>query len=366
MNNHYNESNQENTFQPTNLEAELRSKRNAEAMLSLADEITSEIKQSPEIAPQSSEQPTKKTIKTKEKIQASTAKEQVKSRLPIGPKYMEALNQVTTVADIRSIETELPILKIKVEVTPLTGSEEQALKTAAVSPESFLKKVDELLFHHVKFQNIKFESYNQFLANLFPPDKSILIWALLNATYLVLPTMEKECENCNELYLVDSTPKELIHEDTITKIWDSELPPTEDRIIQTALNGYLVFELGMPSERDKLIISKLLNPDQIKDNINQAGNILSYTDNLVFFTKTIIVGTGDERIVLTDLVQDIAPFIRNLPPKVSDAVKNEIDLEIYSDYMPDFYLNTTCSHCGNQEKIYIDPEISFFRKAVSL
>jgi hypothetical protein len=279
---------------------------------------------------------------------------------------MEALNNVTTVADIRSIESELPILKTKVEVTPLTGAEEQALKTSAVSPESFLKKLDELLFHHTNFQNVEFESYNQFLANIFPPDKSILIWALLSSTYLVLPTMEKECGSCGESYLVDAAPTDLIHEDTITRIWDSELPPTEDRVIQSALDGYLVFELGMPSERDKLIVSRLLNPEQAKDNISQTGGLLSYVDNLIFFTKTIVVGEGNEKIVLTDLIQDIAPFLRNLPPKVADAVKNQIDLEIYGDYMPIFYLNTTCTKCGNQERIDVDPEIAFFRKTVSL
>jgi hypothetical protein len=353
-------------FKPENAEAKLRSQRNAEAMLNLADEITQEFGQAPDSQPQLEPEPEEKIIRTKERVKASTAREQAKSRLPMGPKYMEALNHVTSVADIRAIESELPILKTKVEVTPLTGAEEQALKTAAVSPESFLKKLDELLFYHVKFQNIKFESYNQFLSNLFPPDKSILIWALLSATYLVLPTMEKECESCGESYLVDATPSDLIHDDTITKIWDSELPPSEDRVIQSALDGYLVFELGMPSERDKLVVAKLLNPEQAKDNISQTGGLLSYTDNLIFFTKTIIVGEGDERIVLTDLIQDIAPFLRNLPPKVADAVKNQIDLDLYGDYMPVFYLNTTCTKCGNQERIDVDPEIAFFRKAVSL
>jgi len=345
------------------IELKLRSKKNAEAMLNLADEITSEMsgeEQSPH--PKVEE----KVIRTKERVQESTAREQAKSRLSMGPKYMEALSHVSSVADIRSIETELPILKVKVEVSPLTGSEEQALKTAAVSPESFLKKLDELLFHHTKFQNVRFESYNQFLANLFPPDKTMLIWALLNATYLVLPTMEKQCESCGEMYLVDAAPSELIHEDSITKIWDSELPPTEDRIIQSALDGYLVFELGMPSERDRLIVTKLLNPEQAKENINQTGGLLSYTDNLIFFTKAIVVGEGDDRIVLTDLIQDIAPFLRNLPPKVADAVKNQIDLDMYSEYMPEFYLNTTCRHCGNKERIDVDPEVAFFRKAVSL
>lgn len=342
-------------FKPNDPVKDIMARKNAEAFLAMADDIS----QNPQ-AQAKPEQPRERVMNP------ATPKERVNASIPMGPKYLEALDSVIGMADIRAIETELPILKTKVEVTPLTGKEEQALRTAAVSPESFLKKIDELLFNHTKFNNYEFTSYHDFLANLFPPDKSILIWALMSSSYIVLPTVEKECGSCGERYMLDASPNDLIQQDTIKKIWDKDLPPTQFTVAQDVLDGYITFELAMPSERDRLIVTQLVNPEQAKDNVNETGGLLSYTDNLVFFTKVLSIGEKDSRIVLTDVVQDVYPFLNNLPPKISDAVKNQIDLTIFDEYMPRFYLKTNCKHCRVEEEIDVDPEIAFFRKAISL
>jgi len=293
----------------------------------------------------------------------ASPKETVRSMVQ-GPKYMDALQHVLEVADIRSIETELPILRTKAEIKPLTGEEEIALRSAAVSPETFLKKLDEILFKHTTFSNFEFASYQEFLSNLFPPDKSMLIWALMTASYLVLPTLEKECESCKQNYLIDANPADMLHQDSLPKVWDKELPPSEYREIQPVLDGYMIFELGMPSEKDRLVITKLVNPAEAKENLERTGGLLSYADNLSFFVKTIVVGDGPDRIVLTDVIQDIHPFLKQLPPKIADAVRNEVDVSVFDEYLPRFYLKTTCTHCGHKEEIDLDPEIAFFRKTV--
>ena len=357
-----------NSQDPRNQRAELRAKQSAEAFAKLADELVDPEELAKQAEAKSALNEQQNTIRKEPRPEPrpATNREAVRSAAIQGPKYMDALENVLQVADIRSIETELPILRTKAEVSPLTGEEELALKTASVSPETFLKKLDEILFRHTTFTNFKFASYQEFLANLFPPDKSMLIWALMTASYLVLPTLEKVCENCGENYLIDSAPADMIHEDSIPKIWDKDLPPSEYTVVQSVLNGYLTFEIGMPSERDRLVITKLVNPAEAKENIERTGGLLSYADNLTFFTKAIVVGDGNERIVLTDVIQDIHPFLKNLPPKVADAVKNEVDVTVYDEYMPRFYLKTTCSHCGHKEEIDLDPEIAFFRKAVSV
>jgi hypothetical protein len=353
-------------YEPQDTEARLSAQRNADAFLQMADEINNTTSTGSSFDQPTQEIPEQRTINTKETFdRIEHAK--MKNAIPnIGPKYLEALDRTLSIADIRSIEAELPVLKCKVIVSPLTGQEEQALRSASVSPASFLKKINELLFNHTKFENIEFTSFDNFLSELYPPDKSILIWALLSASYLVLPTMEKECASCGEKYLVDGNPEDLVHDDTLENIWDKPEPPATYVETQYALNGQLGFEIGMPSERTRLILSSMINPEKAKANIDKTGSLMSYADNMVFFTRAVMVGGTDERIVLTDMKQDIFPFLHNLPPKISDAVKNTMDLNIFNRYMPTFYLNTTCSSCLEKEKIIVDPEISFFRKTISL
>jgi len=361
-----NDQSPEFEFRGNRAQQEFESLKNSEAFARMAEELAENKHQDDEqVSLKQTDINMMDIIKEKE-TQQSKAQES-NSLLNMGPKYMTAIDNMLSIADVRSIETELPILKTSVEISPLTGQEEQALKSASVSPEGFLKKVDELLFGHSKFKDIEFKSYHEFLANLYPPDKSVMMWALLTASYMVLPTMEKKCGSCSKTFIIDGKPGDIIHEDSITKSWDKNIPPSEYTEAQTVLNGTLTFEIGMPSEKDKLIITKLIKPNQAKDNLESEGDILSYNNNLAFFSKAIAVESpGTEKIVMTDTIGDIYPFLENLPPKITDAIKSGIDLSIFDDLMPKFYLNTKCDHCGHDESINVDPEISFFRKAISL
>lgn len=360
--------------------SEIRAKQNAELFVQMAEELTNQEQPQPTVRqdlggkrqPADEEtieplqRPNPEMVRRNLAEKETSLQEKTKASLPMGPKYLSALDHVLEVADIRSIEVELPMLRTKAEVRPLTGEEEIALKTAAVSPASFLKKMDEILFTHTKFADKHYEAYTDFLSDLYPPDKSMLIWALMTASYLVLPTLETTCDACGESYFIDAAPSDMLHEDSIEEIWNEPVSVKDYVEIQTILGGYITFELSMPSEKDRLVITGLINPDKAKENAKKTGGILSYTDNLVFFTKTITVGKGDDRIVMVDVVQDIYPFMKNLPPKVADAVKNEIDVTIFNKYMPNFYINTVCKHCGNKEVVAIDPELAFFRKALSV
>jgi hypothetical protein len=349
----------------------LRAQKNAEAFLNMADELQDEVAQ-PQEQPRRSRQPRPEPTLEQQPREVNTSELSSLKNIArpsgsnIGPKYMSALDSVLSIADIRSIEVELPVLKTKAEVSPLTSEEEISLRTAAVSPETFLKKVDELLFRHTTFIDREYDVYTDFLSDLYPPDKSLLIWALLTASYLVLPPMETVCEECEESYIVEASPDQMIHSDTITQIWDKEVNANEYIETQKVLNGYITFELSMPSERDRLVITKLLNPEKAKENYEKTGNIMTYMDNLMFFAKTIIVGEGNDKIVLMDVIQDIYPFLKNIPPKISDAVKSEIDVTIFDEYMPSFYLEEECPKCKHINRLDIDPELVFFRKALSV
>jgi len=356
-------------FNPTNIDAQLRAKKSAEAFANMAEEIVQETHQ----YHQQSQQPQQPAQQQPSEISTSdlgvTPKSRQEKKINFGPKYLEALEQVSIAADIRSIEVELPITRKKVEVSPLTGKEEQVLRTASISPEGFLKKLDELLFQHVKYLIGGPRTYQEFLESLFQPDKAIMVWALLNTTYLVLPTLEKKCNKCENTYPVEAQPSELFHDDTFEKIWDKEESAqvySEEQVIEIT-KGAIVFEIGMPSELNKIALIGSMHPQETKNNIETTGDMLSPADNIVFFTKSItIIDEIGEKIILTDLLQDIYPFLKNIHPKVMDAIVSKLDLEIYNKYMPNLYLNTVCPNCGAVEKAFIDPEITFFRKTLSL
>ncbi len=293
-------------------------------------------------------------------------KSRMNQNLHLGPKYLDALSQLDTIQDTKAIAVQLPMSLKKVEITAITGAEEQALKTASVAPESFLKKLNELLYNHTIFEDGSRPSFSDYLNEIYPPDKSALIWGLLSSSYVVLPELERTCTKCEKSNIIKSVPKDLIHDDTFTKIWDQDVPPAEYIVKQEAFDGFITFEFGIPTEKDRILITGMIHPETLKDNIIKEGTIMSQLDVLVFFTKSITVGEPGSQTVLTDLTQDIYPFLRNLSPKVADGIRAAVDLSIFDEYMPEFYIQTQCEHCGEQQKTIVDPEMTFFRKSLAL
>ena len=351
-----------------------KSSNNAEAFLNMAEEISNSMQNpgeqpapnftSGQSQPQPQPEPEQQLNNEKKEVESNLNR--TTSSFKMGPRYLEALELVTNVADIKSFEIELPLMKTRAIVKPLTGFEEQALRTASASPETFLKKFNEILFDHTTFDSIRFNSFQEFLANIQMPDRSMLIFGLMMSSYMVLPEIQKECPKCGHLNIIKKEPKDLFHPDTIKKVWDKPLPPIEYTEIQEVLNGYLTFELGVPTELSRLLVLRLMSNNDIGENMAQTGELMTFSETLAFFTKKITVNTGNEVIVLTDLVQDIYPFLTKIPPKIGDAIKSSIDLTIFDDYMPDFYLENICENCGATDKEEVDIEMLFFRKAMDI
>jgi len=319
--------------------------KNAEAFLNLATDL-----------------PPEETMPPLEK-----KKTQSRAKINLGPKYLDALQQVESLNQTGAFEIQLPVSLDFLEITSMTGEEEQALKSASVTPETFLKKLNEVIYNHSTLKKTGKVTFREFLSNLYPPDKSAAIFGMLVSSYAVLPSIEKKCESCGKSYVIEEAPENLIHEDTFKHIWDKELPPSEYTEIQSVYDGFINFEIGMPSETDRLIITSIINPDNISDNVEKNESVFDFGDTLVFFTKSIIVQDGNgEEIVLTDLTQDIYPFIKNLSPKMKDRIRADIDLSVFDKYLPDFYLEAECTHCKHQEKVEVDPELTFFRKTISV
>jgi hypothetical protein len=337
-----------------------RVEQKAEAFLNLADlEDNASMLNTQEI-------PTEKVEQPAPQAPAPTERELVRNSLNLGPSYLTALDIINSKADLRAFETDLPIMNISARVSPLTGREEQSLKSASSTVDKFLMELNKVLFKHISFDGRTFTNMDEFLGNIFPPDKNMLVWALMMSSYLSLPEMEGKCEKCSENFIIDMTPQDLIHDDSLPELWDKSVPASEYSEIQTTMNGYLTFEISLPSEKKRLIVTSLLESSQAKDNLKEKGNLFDSVNTLAYFIKSITVGEDENRVVLTDIGQDIIPFLKNLPPKITDAIRSDIDISVFDKYMPNFYLNAECKHCNHINQIKIDPEITFFRKTIHI
>lgn len=282
------------------------------------------------------------------------------------PAFMDALDKVSKLANINSQETDLVIIKEKVEVMPLAGDEEQALKTGNVTLGKFIKNFNKLLFSKLTLQeDTQFKDYETFLKLLTPQDKALLIYAFSLSSFKKLGTVGKVCDHCDQEFPVDVIPEELWHNDSAPEPWEHGDNPFDYRVPQVFLNGSLEIYFKLPTEYDRIQLMDMLE-NNIKSNLETTGNTFSVLDTIAFFCDKIIIVDGDKNTELTDLTKEIFPFLHNLPAKIKDDVYETVDLEIFDKYMPNLYQETRCSRCHKENKVTINIETEFFRKAVLL
>lgn len=285
------------------------------------------------------------------------------------PAFMDALDKVSKLANINSQETDLVIVREKVEVLPLAGDEEQALKTGNITLSTFIKNFNKLLFSKLKLQeNTQFKDYETFLKLLTPQDKALLIYAFSLSSFKKLGTVGKICEHCEQEFPVDIIPEELWHKDSAPKAWDKGENPFDYRVPQVFLDGALEIYFKLPTEFDRIRLMDMLE-NNIKDNLETSGSTFSVLDTIAFFCDKIVIIDADgkgKNQELTDLTEEIFPFLHNLPAKIKDDVFDSVDLEIFDDYMPNLYQEAKCTRCHKNNKVIVNIETEFFRKAVLL
>lgn len=282
-------------------------------------------------------------------------------------KYLEALNTVQEIAHIGLQETDLIMIKGSAQVAPLTGEDETVLKSANTKLSTFLKQFNKILYEKIvnKEEIPEFDSFENYLHNLTPQDKALLIFALSLSSFQKLGVVSGTCEKCETKFPVDILPEELWHEDSLQKIWDKEVSPFEYTEIQTFLNDSLQFEFGIPNEYTRIQIMELIEQ-------NSAGNTeddqidFQLIDTISFFCRKIIIKKPGKKkdIVLTDTVTEIYPFLHELPTKVKDIIFETVDLTIFDEYMPKLYQEARCPKCGHINPIPVEIESLFFRRSL--
>jgi len=289
------------------------------------------------------------------------------------PHYLRALELINSNNNINSQETDLVILQEKVIVSPITGHEEQSLKTQNVTINTFIKNFNKLLYDKCEFsKKSKIKSYDDFLKYLTPQDKALLIFALSVSTFENLGTVGHVCEHCEEKFPVDIKTEELWHDDSAPAPWDltnQNESPFDYINTQELLGGSLIFNLKLPTEEDRIKLMDFLE-GKIEQNMSENNGIFSIVETISFLTKSIIVKgkakDGSEDEIMEDLEKEILPFLQNLPLKIKDMILSEIDLTIFDKYMPNLYQVANCTRCHKVNKIPVNIETSFFRKSLLL
>jgi hypothetical protein len=314
---------------------------------------------------------TEKIVEVKEEFKESQKVKEVKT-VPEIPAYLKALDKINLINNINVQETDLVILKEKVVVSPLTGNEEQVLKTSNITLNTFIKNFNKLLYEKCQFQkNSKIKDYETFLEYLTPQDKALIIYALSLSTFENLGTVGHICEFCEEKFPVDIKTDDLWHEDSAPKPWNltkGKQTPFDYINTQKLLNSSLIFNLKLPTEKDRIRLMDFLE-GKIEDNMENENGIFGIIETISFLTSSIIIPSGvegEEDTILEDLEKEVLPFLQNLPLKIKDGILNEIDLTVFDQFMPKIYQKCNCTRCHKENQIPVNIETSFFRKSLLL
>ena len=280
-----------------------------------------------------------------------------------------ALSALATLAGTRTVEVDLPILKVKAYVKPVNGSEELRLRTMKASGAAFIKSFNKVIFEHVNFEGIKFDDFEDFQNNLSPADKNILVYALLDSTFTKLPEKIITCPSCGQVDTHNPEPSKIFHSDSISKVWEHEEESSEYMVKSTIVDGFDVM-YAMPSETDRLLVIESKENSELRDELEETDDILSPIELFSVYIKQINIKQGDTLFELTDKVKEILPLLKDMPMELKSKLLSDETVSEFIDYNPKFYLNITCSNIACKQKEFkwdnINPEQDFFLKALSV
>ncbi len=280
-----------------------------------------------------------------------------------------AIAALALLAGTREVEVDLPILQTKATVTPVTGAEDLVQKTMRTSGSKFIKAFNELLYNHTSFDSLQFSSADDFINHLTPPDKALLVYALLDSTFTKLPEKVITCPSCGTKNTYELPPSELVHEDTIGKGWDESADFDKYEIESVIIDGFKVV-YKMPTEADRMQILLEKETSEMRDSVENNNDILNTLEMFCVYIKRLEIQTGNELLVLENKIKDIIPTIKGMPLELQSKLLEDTTVKPLVDYSPNFYLNIQCDNIHCESPVFkwenVNPEQDFFRKALSV
>ncbi len=285
------------------------------------------------------------------------------------PQANSALSALQNLAGTRKVEIDLPILNVKAVVRPIDGSEELSLRTMKASGSTFINSFNDLILTHTTFEGVKFLDLEDFQKHLTPPDKSLLVYALLDSTFSELPEKVITCPECGTTDTHSPEPSALIHADTIPSVWKEKEDFDKFEIRSEIVPGFTVI-YSMPTEADRVLILKQKENSKMRDSIEDNGDVLSSLELFCVYIKRLEIQNGEELITLSDKLIDIIPTVKQMPLDLQSKLLEDDSVMPLVEYTPNFYLDIECSniHCAKRHFKWenINPEQDFFLKTLSV
>jgi hypothetical protein len=280
-----------------------------------------------------------------------------------------ALSALANLAGTREVEIDLPILGTKVFIQPVNGSEELRLRTMKASGAEFVKSFNRVIFAHARFEGLKFDSVEDFEDHLTPPDKAMMTFALLDATFAKLPEKMIKCPACGTADTHSPEPLSLMHPDTISKTWDNEIGFESYELASEIVPGFTVF-YGMPTETERIQIITSKENSDMRDDIEEVGDVLSAIELFSVYIKRIEILNEGELFELSDKVKEVIPTIQKMLMELQAKLLADETIVPLVEFTPSFYLDIKCSNLGCSKPDFkwdnVNPEQDFFLKALSV
>lgn len=285
-----------------------------------------------------------------------------------------ALAALSNLAGTRTVEIELPLLMTKAFVKPVTGSEELRLRTMKATGATFIESFNKVLYEHVTFDKLKFDNFEDFNSHLTPPDKALLVYALLDSTFKLLPEKLVTCPECGQVDNITVPPSDMLHNDTLNTKWTHKKDFTDYTIKSEVIPGFTVY-YKMPNESDRIKLLRTKNNDKMRKELESTGDILNNIELFSAYVSKleIVDGVKEDKkpvIVLTDLITEILPTLTGMPLELQSTILEDLSIKEFADFTPNFYLNIHCSSptCSKPDFKWdnINPEQDFFLKALSV
>jgi len=290
----------------------------------------------------------------------------------------EALDALSTSLDVEEMTIELPGIKSTVNIKPLKYEEEIKLATNRLSTYDFAKQLNSLIlkYTHVNDPIIRkeyFKNQNTFEKKILATDRSLILFGFLVTSFETLANTQMECSKCGKTYTTDLDTKNLAlkFEDNIANIDFYNFSYN-----QTLLNGLIEIEFGINPEWIRLELLKFYDENMVEKNVEEKNSLFSILDQFLLYIKKIKVFKKDKsnelKLIKTFSTKNknsllvTRQFLHELPFKVKERISNEIDLEPINKVVPIFEALFACPYCGHVDKVPFNPEIEFFRKALSL
>lgn len=284
------------------------------------------------------------------------------------------LESFRSLISVNQKEVFCPITKLRAVVSPLLVGDDLDLRTMIVSPDIYDEVLTQLIYKRTTFvinneqENIP-QSYDEFITMIPSIDRQVLTWGIINSTYNTIGEQTIICNNndCRhqwkDIIKIDDT----MRTDSI-KIWDKDQPFNEYfHIIDFNFDNESVdisklsFKTGLPSILKLINVIKSLTPNEIKEQIDKFGTLLTRKHELI--SMVVEASIYDRKGNLKAAISDVDNLFQLFTEVITSKIGRKLEVEFkdhFSPYSVKFGKHYKCPKCETEFNFPVDPETELF------